>query len=151
MYVLRSWNQPSAKSQFWSDLRIGPMSCRLKLLMCQENGFRHDLLRALNHARFNLAASYQGNWKLLGTCYFFSFGNSGNFNGCSGWDARGGHANSAQILCHFWEAISSWWTRLPMACKSSIRMTMAGTRSCCCCPVWPDSNAPTSRKFGKAF
>ena len=26
----------------------------------QENGFTHDLKRALNHARFNLAASYQG-------------------------------------------------------------------------------------------
>ena len=62
-------NHPQSRRR--SDLRIGPMGCRLKSLMCQENGFRHDLLRALNHARFNLAASYQGNWKLLGTSFFF--------------------------------------------------------------------------------
>jgi len=40
---------------------------KTKMVVFEENGFRHDLLRALNHARFNLAASYQGDFLLMNT------------------------------------------------------------------------------------
>ena len=40
-----------------NPINIGVQASQLGF---QENGFTHDLKRALNHARFNLAASYQG-------------------------------------------------------------------------------------------
>lgn len=38
-----------------------------KMVVLEEYGFTHDLKRALNHARFNLAASYQGDFLLMNT------------------------------------------------------------------------------------